>query len=323
MKTAPLLAAAALALALPPVARADRNDLVLSRLAEISPTGDFVIPDNQAFRSLVSELGMAFAPRNLAPADTLGFSGFQFSTELSLTTINADKPFWCATEESSDCNPGFERSGTIPTFGLFARKGLWFPLPSFEIGAGAIHIVGSRLWSGQAYGKIALHEGYHAWPIPSIAVRGAVARLFGIEQLDLTNVSLDLSASKRFSVQGTFSVAPYVGYAFLWIIPRSQPIDKTPEIAVKDNPADIAMNFVFPDQDNIIRHRVFGGAKLKYYVFALTLEVDVAFAGTSVDDREGTTLSCDMAGPADKGSCDARDQSGRQQTYSLAISLDF
>ncbi len=323
MTAAPRLAAAVLALLVPATAAADKNDLVLSRLGNINAAGTGVIPDNQQFRSLASELGVVFAPRNLAPADTLGFSGFNFSTELSYTTINSDNSYWCATEESDGCAPGFEKSGTIPTFGIFARKGFWFPVPSFEIGGGAIHILGSRLWSGQAYGKLALHEGYHGWPIPSIAVRGAVARLFGIEQLDLTNVSLDISASKRFAIQGTFSIAPYVGYAILWVIPRSQPIDKTPDIAVKDNPADLAMNFIFSDQDNILRHRVFGGAKIKYYVFALTLEVDFALAGSSIDDVAGITVSCDAASPADKGACDAKDQSGSQASYSLAVSLDF
>jgi hypothetical protein len=304
-------------------ALADENDLVLARLSSVKSDMSRVIADNQAFRSLTSELGVIFTPRNTAPADTLGFSGFQFTSQFSFTTISNEKAFWCATEESANCDAGFDKSGIVPTFGLFARKGFWFPLPSFEVGAGAIHILSSRLWSGQAYAKFALHEGYHGWPIPSLAVRGAVGRLFGIEQLDLTNASLDISISKRIGIQGTFSLAPYLGYAFLWIIPRSQVIDKTPNVAVKDNPGDIAMNFVFPDQDNIIRHRVFTGIKAKYYVFAITLEVDVALAGTSVDDRPGVTQSCDTAPAAEKDACDSKDQSGAQPTYSLAVSLDF
>lgn len=323
--TARLAAALALgaALAAPAVAHADDNDLVLARLSAPAVDGTRVIPDNQAFRSLVSELGVAFAPRNLAPADTLGFSGFQFQTQFSFTSINASKPFWCATEQSESCAPGFDRSSIIPTFGIFARKGFWFPLPSFELGGGAVHIFGSRLWAGQAYAKFAIHEGYHGWPLPSLAVRGAVARLFGIEQLDLTNASLDISISKRFSIQGSFSLAPYGGYAALWIIPRSQVIDSTPNIAVKDNPDDVMMNFTFPDQDNILRHRFFAGFKLKYYVFALTAEIDVALAGSSVDDVAGTSLSCDDAGAGSRDTCDAKDQSGSQASYSLAVSLDF
>jgi hypothetical protein len=302
-------------------ALADDNDLVLARLAEMGPTG--VVPDNQAFRSLASELGVLFVPRNTAPADTLGFSGFQFTAQLNFTQISSGKSFWCATEESMDCSPGFSKTGTIPTFGIFARKGFWFPVPSFELGAGAIHIMNSRLWSGQAYGKLALHEGFHGWPIPSLAVRGAVGRLFGIEQLDLTNASLDISISKRFGIMGTFSVAPYLGYAFMWIIPRSQVIDKTPTVAVKDNPDDIRNNFVFPDQDNILRSRVFAGVKAKYYVFAITFEVDVALAGSSVDDRPGVTTRCDMAPASEKDNCDAVDQAGSQPAYSIAVSLDF
>jgi len=304
-------------------AAAEENDLVLSRLGTVASDGSHVIADNQAFRSLSSELGTIFAPRNLAPADTLGFSGFQFSGDFGFTTISNDQPFWCATEESDNCMAGFDKSGMVQTFGLFARKGFWFPLPSFEVGAGAVHILNSRMWSGQAYAKFALHEGFHDWPIPSLAVRGAVGRLFGVEQLDLTNVSLDISISKRIAIQGTFSLTPYLGYGFLWIVARSQVIDKTPNIAVKDDPNDISMNFVFPDQDNIERQRIFGGFKAKYYVFAFTFEIDYALAGDSVDDVTGITTPCDTAPASEKNRCDATDQSGAQATYSFAVSLDF
>ncbi len=324
MRVLPVAAAVLLAAATAPRgARADDNDLVLARLAKASTTGVGVIADNQQFRSLTSELGVVFAPRNLAPADTLGFSGFQFSTEFSFTSINADQPYWCATEESQSCAPGFKKSSTIPTFGIFARKGMWFPLPSFEIGGGAVHILNSRLWSAQAYAKFAIQEGYHGLPIPSVAVRGAASRLLGVDQLDLTDVSLDISVSKRFAVQGTFSLAPYLGYAFLWIIPRSQVVDFTPTVAVKDNQADSFNNFTFPDQENIVRHRFFAGVKLKYYVFAFTAEIDYAFAGSSVDDRAGTTMPCDAAPAEMKNNCDASDKAGGQAAYSFSASLDF
>jgi hypothetical protein len=317
-----VLAAFAAALLAGAPARADDNDLVLARLAHLGADGK-VVPDNESFRSFASELGVVFAPRNLAPADTIGFSGFQFSSEMSFTKINADQGYWCATEQSANCQPGFKRDSIIPTFGVFARKGFWFPLPSFELGGGAVHILSSRLWSAQAYAKFALHEGFQDWPIPSLAVRGAVSRLLGVDQLDLTDVSLDIAISKRFAVAGTFSIAPYAGYAFLWVVPRSQVIDRTPNVAVKDMPADLSNNFAFPDQDNIIRQRVFAGFKLKYYVFAFTAEIDYAFAGSSVDDREGVSTPCMMATADQKGNCDATDRAGSQQAYSFSVSLDF
>jgi len=129
--------------------------------------------------------------------------------------------------------------------------------------------------------------------------------------------------SEPFVVQGTFSLTPYLGYGFLWIVARSQVIDKTPNIAVKDDPNDISMNFVFPDQDNIERQRIFGGFKAKYYVFAFTFEIDYALAGDSVDDVTGITTPCDTAPASEKNRCDATDQSGAQATYSFAVSLDF
>ncbi len=314
----------ALALAtVTPVAHAGENDLVLSRLGQIDASGTTVIPNNQDFRSLVSEFGVAIAPRLMSPADTLGYSGFQFSVDYAFTTINKDASYWCATEQTGSC-PGSKGNGYLGTFGMFVRKGLWLPLPSFEVGGGFVNVTGtSSMVAAQAYAKFALHEGFHDWPIPSVAVRGAGSRLMGSEQIDLTVASLDVSASKSFGVAGTVNVTPYAGWNYLWIVPRSEVIDKTPNVDAFTTPGDVNKNFVFPDQANITRQRIFLGAKIKYYVFAISLEWDIALAGHSVDDRTGTDLKCDMAGPNQLGSCDAQDKAKSQQTFNLAISLDF
>jgi hypothetical protein len=304
-------------------ARADENDLVLARLSRLSTAGDRVVANNEDFRSLMSEFGVAMAPQLLSPSDTLGFAGFQFSTQLAFTTISNDQGYWCATEQSTGCTAGFERSKMLPTLGIFARKGIWLPLPSFEIGVGAVHLLSSSAWSGQLYAKLAIQEGYHDWPIPSIAVRGSVSRLLGYEQLSLTVASFDISVSKRFGVGGTFNIAPYAGWNPMWIVPRSQVLDRTPGVASTTNPDDVKNNFVFPDQDAIFRHRLFVGFKLKYYVFSLTAEASIAFAGSSVDDRSGTDVACSAATSDEKGNCDATDRSQTQETYSLSLSLDF
>ncbi len=303
--------------------RADENDLILSRLARLSSTGDRVVPNNEDFRSLMSEFGVAMAPQLLSPSDTLGFAGFQFSTQLAFTTIANDQPYWCATEQAQGCTAGFDRSKVLPTFGIFARKGIWLPLPSFEVGVGAVHLLSSRAWTGQLYAKFAIQEGYHDWPIPSVAVRGSVSRLLGYEQLSLTVASIDVSVSKRFGVAGTFNIAPYAGWNPIWIVPRSQVLDRTPQIASTTNPDDVKNNFVFPDQDPIFRHRFFVGFKLKYYVFSVTAEASIALAGSSVDDRTGTEVACSAASADQKGNCDATDRAQAQETYSMSLSLDF
>ena len=304
-------------------ARADKHDLVLSRLGRSNSAGTDVIPYNQDFRSLVSELGVVLAPKFMTPADTLGYSGFQFSFDYGYNKINHEKRFWCATEESTSCSGAGADKGTgyMSTISLWARKGLWLPVPSFEFGAGALHVIDSTMWAGQIYGKFALHEGFHEWPIPSVAARGSASRLFGSEQLDLTVASIDISVSKSIGVQGTVNLEPYGGWNYLWIIPRSEVIDKTPNVDSLSDPNDLRNNFVFPDQDNITRHRFFFGTKVKYYVFALTLQLDLALAGSSVDDRQ-SNVRCDDTGD-DESLCDSEDQAGGQQTYSASLSLDF
>lgn len=307
-------------MAMSSAARAGDNDIVLSRLGNLVGAGEDAIGDSLAYRSMVSELAVVLAPRLLAPADTLGFGGFQFAADLGFTTINDAAPYWRVLESSPDPVGGMgvsHGSRVKPTLGMFVRKGLWLPLPSFEVGLGAVHLTGSRMWSAQGYAKFALFEGYHGWPLPSLAVRGGVSRMMGEPDLDLTILSVDASMSKAFGIAGSVALEPYAGFSALVIVPRSEVIDKTPNTL-----DDEELNFVFEDQDAILRNRIFGGFKIKYYVFALILEGSVALAGTSVDDRPGTEDDCAMVG-AMSTNCDSTDQAELQQTYTVSLGLDF
>jgi hypothetical protein len=87
------------------------------------------------------------------------------------------------------------------------------------------------------------------------------------------------------------------------------------------NESDALLNFVFHDQNDIIRNRFMAGAKLQYYVFQLTLEYQYALAGTSVDDRAGTSDSCTLM--ATTTNCDAKDQAKAQNTFSLSAGFEF
>jgi hypothetical protein len=211
----------------------------------------------------------------------------------------------------------------MQTVGIFARKGMWFPVPSSEIGAGFVHLLDSGLWSAQTYAKIGLHEGYHDLPVPSVAVRGAVSRLMGSKELDLTVASFDVSVSKQVGVGGTWTLSPYGGWNLLVIVPRSEVLDATPGVdpLMPGNEDDTNLNFVFKDQDDILRHRFFLGAKLQYYVFALTLEGNFAMAGRSSDDRSGTDMPCGFG--SDTIQCDSEDRGRAQKTFSVSLGLDF
>ena len=296
-------------------AHADGNDLVMSRLGTVQ--ADNTIGNSQDFRSLTSELGVVIAPRLLSPSDTLGFGGFQFAADLGFTTISNNKDFWRVRESSGSPGGGGDHGGGVmPTLGVFVRKGIWLPLPSFEVGAGMVQLLDSNILAAQAYAKFALHEGYHDLPIPSLALRGAASRMMGTSQIDLTVASVDVSMSKAFGFLGSINFEPYLGGNLLFIVPRSKVVDPTPNI-----PDDINLNFVFRDQENILRNRIFAGFKLQYYVFALLFEANIALKGSSVDNQPGD-MDCNLVG-AMRDDCDSTDEAGSQQTYTIGIGLDF
>lgn len=333
MRTATALVTAVAAVGLVAIdarpAAAGDHDLVLSRLGLITDAGGGrmrTVGQNAEFRSLASELGVVLAPRLMTPSDTLGFGGFQFTVDVGYTQITPDAPWWRVLEGSKDPTgaggmnhgPGF-----MPTIGFFARKGIWLPLPSFEIGAGAVHVLDSHLWTGQLYAKFGLHEGFHQLPIPSVAVRGSVSRLLGEPDIDLTVVGVDISISKRFGIGGTWHAQPYLGWNALIIIPRSEVLDPTPTIdpLMPGNEDDADLNFVFADQDNITRNRFFAGVKMQYYVFELTMEGQITLKGSSVDDRPGATDPCQPNSTTTN--CDAKDAAGSQKAFMFSAGLDF
>jgi hypothetical protein len=292
------------------------------------------VPDvdgQSRFRSLMSELGYAIAPRLMTPADTLGYAGFQFSAELGVTKINPDRQiggrsYWDGIAGVDPNNTTANRPDSyLTTVGGYVRKGLWLPLPAFEFGAGALSILNSRMYVIQGYAKLALQEGFHDWWLPSLSVRGGASQLLGTSEVDLTVYSVDVLASKAFDIGGTARIEPFLGWCMLFISAKSGVIDATPGCDAFASPGgpppnaqcaasqagagdDLNANFTFPKQDIITRQRFFGGFKLKLSVVFVAAQFDVALAGSSRDSSQ------DMG---------ATDRSGSQQTYSLSAGFDF
>jgi hypothetical protein len=330
-------------------ARADRNDL---KLANLCPTSGGTAcpwitqsatsttvnlsadPDaTSRFRSLMSELGVVVAPRLQTPADTLGFAGLQVSAELGMTEISRDKSFWNGVEGVTSSNPSFSRPDAwLTTIGAFVRRGMWYPVPALEWGVGAVNVLQSGMWAIQGYLKVALHEGFHAWTLPSVAVRAGISQVVGTSQVTLTVGSLDVLISKAFSLAGTARLEPFVGWDFLFIDARSGVIDGTPTcdaatlqqarptdpqttalagcpLSQFGTPADLGANFRFPRQDIITRNRVYVGAKLRLAMLFLVAEISVTPKGSSRDQRVA--------------SAGARDTSGTQRSASLSAGFDF
>jgi hypothetical protein len=290
------------------------------------------------YRSLMSELGVAIAPRLMTPADTLGYAGFQFSADLGITKISNTQPYWDGVRGVNPENRGAVRPDAyLTTVGGYVRKGLWLPLPALEFGAGALKVIDSNMYAVQGYAKIALQEGFHGWALPSFAVRGSASQLLGTSEVDLIVYGIDVLASKAFSIGGTARIEPFLGWNMLLIDPKKGVIDATPgcdAVAVQnaevggDAPSsrcapaqngggtggsgpqwnDLNANFTFPDQSIITRQRWFAGFKLRLSVLFVVGEVDLIPAGTSHDDVQQAA---------------AADRSRRQMTYSLSGGFDF
>ncbi len=287
-----------------------------------------VVPSDAAlgnFRSLMSELGVVIAPRLLTPADTLGYAGFQFSAELGMTQISHNAAFWDGVQGVDPANRTAARPDAyLTTVGGFVRKGMLIPFPAFEIGAGAVNVVGSSMFALQGYAKLALQEGFQSWVLPSVAVRAAASQLIGTDQVDLTVFGFDVVISKAFSIAGTARFEPFGGYNLLFIDARSGVIDATPacdayalqHATTSPSPYcgqpgtanDYFADFTFPHQDLITRQRIFAGFKLKLGVVFLAAEYDLVPAGRSRDETQ------------QKGTIDASQQ---QQSFSLSTGLDF
>jgi hypothetical protein len=254
-------------------ARADSNDFSLERVVGMPTTTNPIdlsgdVRRNTLYKSLISEMAVVLAPRFLSPSDTLGYSGFQVAFEAGFTQVSNNSEYWRKGVENV--------SGEfLSTVSVMARKGIWLPLPAFEIGAGGTKLIGAGMFALQAYAKLALHEGFHGWPIPSLAVRGNVSRVAGSNQVDMTMVSIDTSVSKSFGLGGTAKLDPYLGFAALMTFARSQVIDATPHIDAYrqgGQSLDLNSNTTFPDPGTILRWQLFVGFRLQYSWLALTSE---------------------------------------------------
>jgi hypothetical protein len=343
-------------------ARADKNDLKLANLCftgadpsnpaagtinscllspnDPDPMHKLLYGNTQSrYRSLMSELGVVVAPRLITPADTLGYAGFQFSGELGFTTIGNNRKvsgdtsniaYWDGIAGvDATTRQAMRPSSSLTTVGGFVRKGLWFPLPAVELGAGAVDVLGSHMYAIQGYAKIALQEGFHDWVLPSFAVRGSVSQLLGTDQVNMTVWGVDVLASKAFGIGGTAKIEPFAGWNILFIDARSGVIDTTPNcdayaqhlvaagagqtpggcLAANDGTwNDLNNNFTFASESIITRYRWYFGFKLKLSVVFIAAEADIIQAGTSTSNDSGV---------------DAQDSSGTQETFSLSAGLDF
>lgn len=152
------------------------------------------------FRQLSEDLGAALSYKAMIPAEPLGITGFDLGLAINGTRLRH-------TELWRRAAGGDSVPGTLPVPTLRLTKGL--PL-NIDIGAAFSAVPGTNL---RYYG------GELRWAFlpggtltPAVAVRGALTRLTGVDQLDFDTRSLDISVSK-----GLAMFTPYAGIGQVWV----------------------------------------------------------------------------------------------------------
>lgn len=166
----------------------------------------------QRFAVLATQLGLALDSFVLAPANTVGHSGFEIGFEAALAPMSFDKALF--TGSSPFTTSSLPGSFLLPAFHV--RKALPF---SFEVGGRGIYLNQSSDFATQLELKWALNEGLDY--IPDLAVRAAVTRFFGVRDFDLGVYGVDAIVSKRLGIGGVLSLTPYGAARFSWLWARS------------------------------------------------------------------------------------------------------
>lgn len=263
------------------------NDLTLYRLGEFQVVesddctnlcGYVPLDENgepagtEAFRELTADLGQVFAPRLVAPSETLGQAGFAVKFMTSFSTIANEEDYWQEGVEGRNPDP------VLVTSHLQVRKGLPF---SFELVGNLSYLFASEMFAMGADVRWALNEGFN-W-FPDVAVRGSVNTLVGAPELNLVNAGWDLSMSKSFGLAGVTNITPYVGYQQLYTVASTRvmnayPQDPRPPQYSTSNPnIRFAPEFVY-SLHTAQANRFFLGTRLNTWILSFTLEA--VFGGT-------------------------------------------
>ena len=153
------------------------------------------------FRLLSEDLGSALSYKPVTPAEPLGWSGFDIGLEVTSTDISKSS----AALSKASGNGSTLDTLIIPK--LHVAKGLPFGI---DVAAfySAIPTTNIKLVGGEL--RYAIMSGGVA--LPAVAIRGAITRLSGVDQLAFDTKSLDISISKGFLM-----FTPYAGVGQVWV----------------------------------------------------------------------------------------------------------
>lgn len=213
--------------------------------------------DQNDFLQFSRDFGMALSYQPLSPAAPLGdkLPGIDAGVEVSYVKLDKSAR-WYTRMDSFD---KATNTGELPNALYIPRVHVQFGFPVVPIDIGVsfakvpqsdIKVTGYEL-------KYALLSGGVA--TPAVALRAAYTKLSGVDTLDLSTKSLDISISKGIAI-----FTPYGGVGMVWI--TSEPNNK-PTVPIE---AQL-------QEENIHKPKGFVGVKTKIFPF-LNLVLEGAFS---------------------------------------------
>ncbi len=190
------------------------------------------------FKDMTRELGLAISSVQAAPAEPLGIIGFDVGVEVTAAKIASKQAYW--TKATS------KPPSSLPLPKLHVQKGLPFGI---DVGATYSSAQGLDFSVVGAEVKYAILSGNVA--LPAVAIRGAYTKLMGVDALDLSTISADLSVSK-----GVTFVTPFVGVGMV----KTSAKEKVQGLNLKEEEQDI--------------QRTFAGVKLSLAVINFVFQAD-------------------------------------------------
>jgi hypothetical protein len=187
--------------------------IVISAALPANAKTTFSIPSTYTqseFKDLSTELGLAISYVPLSPAEPLGdlVPGIDVGIELTGAKISNNSKFWT----------DFSQGSSLPEYLPFPKVHVQFGFPAVPIDLGLVYsqvpdtdikVIGGEI-------KYAILKG--GTVMPAVAVRAAYTKLSGIDDIDISTKSLDLSISK-----GILMFTPYAGVSEVWITSTPKP----------------------------------------------------------------------------------------------------
>ena len=166
--------------------------------------------DQADFKAFSEDFGMALSYIPLSPAAPLGdkLPGFDVGIEASYIKLDKNVSYYQKIDAALKANGRGELPSALLIPRVHAQVGL--PIIPLDLGVSYASVPDSDIKLVGYELKYAILEGGVA--TPALAIRGAYTAVSGLDQLDLTTKSIDLSISK-----GVLIFTPYAGVGQVWI----------------------------------------------------------------------------------------------------------